>query len=90
MSAVIPATFAIASRVRSSSVGPMPPVVMTIGDQPDSFPQNILHSFQRVAHGGGEEADFDADFRQAFRDEGCVRVDDLPEQQLRADRHQLR
>ena len=77
-----------ASFVRSSTVGPRPPVVIdTVGALERAAnrrcdPLAVIADCVR-------RANVDAGFRQALRDEWRVGVDELTEQQLRADRNEL-
>ena len=83
-----PNSFAMAGRVRSSAVGPSPPVVMTAPVRSIASAHGRRDAIRVVAHGAAMH-DLDADLRERAREEGGVGVDGEAEQQLVADGEQL-
>ena len=84
-----PVAAATASRVTSSSVGPKPPVVITTSARARAVSSGGGHPAEVVADGGLVE-EIQAQGGQLPGDEGGVRVDDLTQEELRADADDLR
>ena len=80
-----PATRAIASRVRSSWVGPMPPVRMMASAQGQTVPDRRHQPVQVVTH-GDLVVGIESLLGEAGTDERRIGVGDLPYQELGPDR----
>ena len=83
-----PSTPAIASRVRSSCVGPRPPHTSTASER-DSRSRNASTMRDWLSPIGAMLVRVDARQRELLTDPGTVRVDDLPEKQFRTDGENL-
>ena len=85
---VSPSASARPSRVRSSCVGPSPPVASTTAERARGLDECVADGGAVVGKHPGV-AQRDAECGQLAAQEGGVRVDRLAEQQLTADREQL-